>query len=398
MGHLSALQVAELRAFLENRGILDAKQATKALADAKAAAAAAKKAKSLKKKGDKSADTVDAEPAFAAGDLSIEDVLQQVSAFDGSFVFTDPREKNHPVVYLSKEFEKLTGFAKFEFIGRNCKILQGKKTSRDSQARLESLVQNDAEGLARVLNYTAMGVPFENIVFLKPLQQAGKTKLWFGAHAAAAIVEPKAKQIAQQDFKSAKDKKKEKKKKSKQSDFMEEVVGGGGSVDEVIGSVGGADALFPVASQCRVRSLTTNDNKKFGGSHPPNTEPMSFHSQYVRGTVLVKTRGKPVMLSVADFFENNAANVEIQLQFELAGGKVKCCGFFCLCCSFVCSPVSVDASLSRPRFICYRRRSPPTSAPNCTLDSKFANRLARHGPRNSYARCFFPQSMRLLAE
>jgi hypothetical protein len=186
-------------------------------------------------------------------------------------------------------------------------------SERESLEQFSQLIQSNQEGIVRLLNYTALGVPFENIVYVYPIQQGGKTVMWFGAQAASAIIEPTAKEIAQQQFESSKDKKKKKKKKSK-GDDLEEV--GPDPSKSISRQMSDEENLFP-GSNVRVRSLTTTDNKPFGESHFANTEPVFFVSQYARGQVLVKTRGHPVMPSVAEFFQNTSSNLEIQIQFEM---------------------------------------------------------------------------------
>jgi PAS domain S-box-containing protein len=40
-------------------------------------------------------------------------------------VITDARQADHPVVYVNAAFERLTGYAATEVVGRNCRFLQG---------------------------------------------------------------------------------------------------------------------------------------------------------------------------------------------------------------------------------------------------------------------------------
>ncbi|RYD28986.1 MAG: PAS domain-containing protein, partial [Lysobacteraceae bacterium] len=51
-----------------------------------------------------------------------------VAAFDGAIVpmvVTDPTLPDNPLIYVNPAFERLTGFAAEEAIGRNCRFMQG---------------------------------------------------------------------------------------------------------------------------------------------------------------------------------------------------------------------------------------------------------------------------------
>lgn len=41
-----------------------------------------------------------------------------------SFVVSDARQHDHPIVYVSSNFETLTGYSSKEIIGKNCRFLQ----------------------------------------------------------------------------------------------------------------------------------------------------------------------------------------------------------------------------------------------------------------------------------
>lgn len=43
-------------------------------------------------------------------------------------VVTDPAQPDNPIVFCNVAFQMLTGYAREEIIGRNCRFLQGPKT------------------------------------------------------------------------------------------------------------------------------------------------------------------------------------------------------------------------------------------------------------------------------
>lgn len=121
MGHLTPVEVVELRAVLLARGIPAANPlaaASAGKADSRKAAAAQAKLAAAR------------QAALAAGeDLDVDAVIAQIGEFSGSTVLTDPRVKGNPIVWASAGFMRLTGYAKFQLLGKNCKFLQGRGTS-----------------------------------------------------------------------------------------------------------------------------------------------------------------------------------------------------------------------------------------------------------------------------
>ncbi|KQQ32535.1 hypothetical protein ASF58_24345 [Methylobacterium sp. Leaf125] len=51
-------------------------------------------------------------------------------------VITDPRLPDNPIVYVNDAFVKLTGYARDEILGRNCRFLQGPETDPGDVARV----------------------------------------------------------------------------------------------------------------------------------------------------------------------------------------------------------------------------------------------------------------------
>ena len=50
--------------------------------------------------------------------------------YDASFVISNPREPDNPIVYASAQFFQTTGYAPAEILGRNCRFLQGAHVAR----------------------------------------------------------------------------------------------------------------------------------------------------------------------------------------------------------------------------------------------------------------------------
>ncbi|KAJ5967288.1 hypothetical protein N7501_003536 [Penicillium viridicatum] len=98
-----------------------------------------------------------------------------------AFVMCDILIEDHPIVYVSEAFERLTGYTKDEIVGRNCRFLQApdgkinagaKRTFVDGQTvhRLRSTIDDRGEIQASIINYRKGGQPFMNLITMVPIQ------------------------------------------------------------------------------------------------------------------------------------------------------------------------------------------------------------------------------------
>ncbi|KAJ5110775.1 White collar 1 protein [Penicillium argentinense] len=98
-----------------------------------------------------------------------------------AFVLCDITKPDHPIVYVSEAFERLTGYTRNEIIDRNCRFLQGpdgkvgageKRSFVDGQTvhRLRSTIQDRTEIQASIINYRKGGQPFVNLITMIPIQ------------------------------------------------------------------------------------------------------------------------------------------------------------------------------------------------------------------------------------
>ncbi|KAF2495835.1 hypothetical protein BU16DRAFT_460554 [Lophium mytilinum] len=107
---------------------------------------------------------------------------QLVQGLAEVFCLTDPSIEDNPIVYASEEFFKTTQYGREYVLGRNCRFLQGPKTSRAAVTRLRSAIDGGQEVCDVILNYKRDGTPFLNLVLVAPLyDNRGKIRYFIGA-------------------------------------------------------------------------------------------------------------------------------------------------------------------------------------------------------------------------
>ena len=90
-------------------------------------------------------------------------------------------EVARPLIYANKGFEKLTGYAVEEVIGKNCRFLQGKDTEKAPVDELRRAIEHGEETTVELLNYKKDGTPFWNRLSITPLKnKAGEVTHYVG--------------------------------------------------------------------------------------------------------------------------------------------------------------------------------------------------------------------------
>lgn len=86
-----------------------------------------------------------------------------------SFVVSNPRLRDNPVVMVSPSFSATTGHERDSIIGKNCRFLQGPGTSPQSIQRLRIALMQGLPCVELLLNYKADGTPFYCLLSITPL-------------------------------------------------------------------------------------------------------------------------------------------------------------------------------------------------------------------------------------
>ena len=93
-----------------------------------------------------------------------------VTASTNSIVITDPNQPDAPLVYVNPAFEKTTGYAAEEALGRNCRFLQGEDQDQPSLGELRAAVREGRHCTVVLRNYRKDGSLFWNELSVYPVR------------------------------------------------------------------------------------------------------------------------------------------------------------------------------------------------------------------------------------
>ena len=109
------------------------------------------------------------------------DLATTVERVQQNFCISDPGLPGCPIVFASDGFLELTGYGRYEVLGRNCRFLQGPATDPETVAELRSAVAERRECAVRILNYKKDGTPFWNMLTLAAMRDAdGEARFLIG--------------------------------------------------------------------------------------------------------------------------------------------------------------------------------------------------------------------------
>lgn len=95
---------------------------------------------------------------------------------------SDPRQKDDPIVFCNEAFCHMTGYEPHEIVGRNCRFLQGPKTSEEPVAKIRDAVRTEKVVVVELLNYRKDGTEFWSALHLGPIyDEQGELICFFGS-------------------------------------------------------------------------------------------------------------------------------------------------------------------------------------------------------------------------
>lgn len=94
---------------------------------------------------------------------------------------TDPNQEDNPIIFVNRAFLDLTSYEEEQVLGRNCRLLQGAETNRDTVAEIRNALKEQRAVAVDILNYKADGTPFWNALFIGPIFDRDGNLLYYFA-------------------------------------------------------------------------------------------------------------------------------------------------------------------------------------------------------------------------
>jgi PAS domain S-box-containing protein len=95
---------------------------------------------------------------------------------------TDPNQPDNPIIFANHAFLEMTGYAKEDIYGHNCRFLQGPDTDRHVVTQVKAAVAERRDIAVEILNYRKDGSSFWNALFISPVyNEAGELTYFFAS-------------------------------------------------------------------------------------------------------------------------------------------------------------------------------------------------------------------------
>ena len=110
-------------------------------------------------------------------ELALRD--RSINSATNGILIADARRPDVPTVYCNAAFEKITGYAKEEVVGRNCRFLQGEDHDQPDLDAIRQAIRDGTEGQAELRNYRKDGTVFWNEFYIAPVRDSQGTLTHF---------------------------------------------------------------------------------------------------------------------------------------------------------------------------------------------------------------------------
>ena len=118
-------------------------------------------------------------PHLLSSDLHL--LSQALAACAVGVAITDVRQTDQPITYINAAFERLSGYAAAETIGRNCRFLQGQDLGQPGAEAIRQAVTQGRSVTVTLRNYRKDGTLFHNELSISPIHdQAGVVTHYVG--------------------------------------------------------------------------------------------------------------------------------------------------------------------------------------------------------------------------
>lgn len=96
-----------------------------------------------------------------------------LEASANAILITDHQQPDQPVIYANPAFERISGYAISDIVGRNCRLLQGNDRRQAELEKLRKLISDGEEGRVVLRNYHKGGDLFWNDLYVAPVRDDG---------------------------------------------------------------------------------------------------------------------------------------------------------------------------------------------------------------------------------
>ena len=107
-----------------------------------------------------------------------------ISAIDNSndgVIITDPNQPDNPIIYANKITFEMTGYSKEDYIGHNCRFLQGDTPDESARKIIREKVLANEPVRITLKNFRKDGTLFWNDLSITPIKNAqGETTHFIG--------------------------------------------------------------------------------------------------------------------------------------------------------------------------------------------------------------------------
>jgi PAS domain S-box-containing protein len=119
-------------------------------------------------------------PIFPPRSVDTATLAKGIEASSVGIIVTDATPAQ-AILYANDAFLRMTGYAREEVIGRNCRFLQGADTNKDVVHEIADALRERREVSAELLNYRKDGSTFWNLLYICPVcDDAGQVAYYFG--------------------------------------------------------------------------------------------------------------------------------------------------------------------------------------------------------------------------
>ncbi len=139
------------------------------------------------------------DPDPASIDIGADPFAAAVRATYMPMIVSDPGQPDNPVVFANDAFLRLSGYARHEIIGRNCRFLQGPGTDSAAIAQIRDAIAAARPIEIDIRNYRRGGEAFWNRLLIAPVHDASGRLAWFVASQVDITVELRANEAAEEE-------------------------------------------------------------------------------------------------------------------------------------------------------------------------------------------------------